>query len=188
MKKVLLLFTLVASFVVSNAQHIEFKWRGPYFVAGYSHGFVVGHSDVNTTMNGISGVFGFQFRRQSAAGIGFNYLSDPLGNFTQLPLFVEYRCHFLNSRFTPSANVYMGYTFPVGASETRDFMIVQGGITCGVSAGCRFAFTRKFGMSLDLGYQMLSMALVDRFDPEGNRMISESELFHFLKATVGFNF
>lgn len=188
MKKILALLALVATFAVANAQHIEFKWRGPYAVVGYTHGLVIGHTDINTSMSGLSGVFGFQFRRQSAAGIGFNYLTDPNGYFTQLPLFVEYRCHFLKSKFTPSTNIFLGYTFPVGASESNDFMIVNGGITGGVSAGCRFAFTRKFGMSLDLGYQILSMRLVDRFDSEGVRMISESELFHLLKATVAFNF
>ena len=69
-------------------RHIEYRWRGIYFVADGTYVMNLNRSanqsgladTVSAFMPSFSG--GFQFRKDAAVGLGFAYLSDPTGAFT----------------------------------------------------------------------------------------------------------
>ena len=88
-------------------RHIEFRWHGLYCVGDVSYAFNVnrGPNDlgIGDTVSGFMPSFsaGYQFRKEAAVGLGFSYLADPTGGFTQLPLFFELRSHFSRAQLTP---------------------------------------------------------------------------------------
>ena len=131
-------------------RHIEFRWRGIYFVGDGSYVFNLNRSpnesgladSVSGFMPSFSG--GFQFRKEAAVGLGFAYLADPTGAFTQLPLYAELRSHFTRDRLTPYAVLQVGYSLPVGASsEPPVTKIDEGGLYLGIEFGGRYAVTRS---------------------------------------------
>lgn len=193
MKKIVVLLTLLASFAVAQAQHIEFKWRGPYVVLDYSYSMTFGHPEASlypefaTHFAGLTGSVGFQFRRAAAAGVNVSYLSDASGCFNQMPVMLEFRSHLMTSRFTPYLTCGMGYTIPLNNDGGKAFKMKKGGVAAGVTVGGRFAVSRKFGLNLGLSYQLLSMRQVNRYDAIGLCGM-EPELLHIAKISAGFNF
>lgn len=187
----------------SNPPHIELKYYGLYCVVDFTHmmhfkaqngqymdqfGNLHAFDDVYG-LNGITAVAGWQWRKESAIGLGFSYLSDPMGAFSQIPVFVEFRSHFLRNRLTPYTAVQMGYSIPFGSKNkvleyTR---IAEGGITFGLQAGLRFAFSRRFGINAYVGYQFIQCRDVER----GFEEVATSswpEIYHNLKFGTGFYF
>ncbi len=213
MKKTFFLFALLAMVGFASAElppapqegpnHIEFKYYGFYCVVDYSHfmhfasengayidqnGSMHYYSDVYN-LNGITAVAGWQWRKESALGIGFSYLNDAVGSFSQIPVFLEFRSHFLRNRITPFTSVQLGYSIPFGsknnvAEYTR---IDEGGITFGLEVGARFAISRKLGLNIYVGYQMIQNRSVER----GFNEVAASrfpELYDNLKFGIGVNF
>ena len=191
MKKIILLLAAVATFAVAQAQHIEFKWRGYYVVAGYDFATNLNTTEYNdrAVFHGFSAVGGFQFRKESGLGIGCSYMLDPTGAFSQLPVFVELRSHYMRSRVSPFSSLYVGYSIPLGSSSTGDnaITISKGGVVSGISVGARYAISRHLAVNAFVGYQELYMGKVDR---KTGGLLSDSEplLFHNLKFGVGVNF
>lgn len=178
--------------------HVEFKYYGFYASLDYTMmmnlnkvEFDIGgqHTVDSYLLNGVTAVAGFQWRKESAVGVGFSYLSDPNGSFSQIPLFLEYRTYFLRSRLTPFTTLQLGYSLPFGSvNPGADYIkINQGGITAGVTAGGRVAISRRFGMDLWVGYQLIQIRELERgFATEPATCLPE--LYHNLKAGVGLNF
>lgn len=151
-------------------RHVEFRWHGIYFVGDGSYvsnlnrgvgdnGFA---DTVSAFMPSISG--GFQFRKEAAVGAGFAYLADPTGSFTQLPLYVELRSHFMRSRITPYTVIQAGYSLPVGkANAENGTKIEEGGLYVALEGGCRYAISRSVAVAAHVGYRMLQSNKVNRF-------------------------
>ncbi len=191
MKRIALLLVAVVSFAAAHSQHIEFKWRGFYITGGYEYTTNLNKTfyEDKVAFNGFMLSGGFQFRKETGLGLGAAYLNDPSGAFSQLPIFIELRSHYLRSRLTPFTSIYVGYSIPLGASSggRESIQINRGGVTSGANAGVRFAVNRKFGINAYVGYQELYMTRVNR-KVDGKWAEGQPLLLHNLKVGVGLNF
>lgn len=191
MKKVVLLLAAVMTLMTMQAQHVEFKWHRLYGVAG---------CDFSTNINKLTyedkatfadfyAVGGWQIRKESGIGLGVEYKMDMAGGYTQLPVFVEVRSHFMRNQVTPFTSVYVGYSIPLGMSGGTDkvVQILQGGPTWGFNVGARYAFNRKRGINAFVGYQGIFLNSVDLIE-DGVRQTALSVLMQNVKVGVGFNF
>lgn len=192
MKKIILAFFLLVA-ITANAQHTEFKHYGFYCVIDYTFmtnlNKVHGEYIDNYVMNGSTVVAGWQWRKESAVGLGVSYLNDPMGSFSQIPVFIEYRSHFLRNRLTPYTAVQLGYSIPLGTKNPAvDYTrIDEGGITAGFEVGARLAISAKFGLNLFYGYQLIQCNSIERgFD--GVAATRLPELYHHMKFGLGLNF
>ena len=88
MKKIFFLLASVCCFCVAEAQHLEFEWRGIYCVAGYSYSMnlTTQEGQNKASFHDIGASVGFQFRKEAGVGLGVEYMYDPTGAFTQLPI------------------------------------------------------------------------------------------------------
>ena len=173
-------------------RHVEFRWHGIYFVGDGSYMMNINRSTSNLSgqsdtvagfMWSLSG--GFQFRKEAAVGLGFSYFSDPTGAFTQLPLFVELRSHFMRSRLTPYTVLQVGYSIPVGASsEPPVTKIEEGGIYLGVEVGGRYAINRTVALGLHVGYRLLQSNSVLRHDLANQPVPSNPVTLHMIGGGV----
>lgn len=172
-----------------QAQHVEFKWHGLYGVVGMDYVSNLNRDDHDVSFMDYSAVIGWQIRKESGVGLGFSYMKDGEGAFTQMPLFIELRSHYLRSRLTPFSVVQVGYSFPVNSSSSGNeaISIKEGGLMFSVAVGGRYAITRLVGVSLNVGYQLLMMNEVER-QKVGVPADRSSQLFHNIKVGVGFNF
>lgn len=172
-----------------QAQHIEFKWHGLYGVADYDYMTNLNRDDHEVTLNGFSAVVGWQIRKESAVGLGFSYLSDPEGAFSQMPLFLEFRSHYMRSRLTPFTVAQAGYSFPTkGSSSGSEAISIQkGGIMFAFAGGARYAINRTMGVNFHVGYQLLLMHEVER-QHASLPADRSSQLLHNVKVGVGLNF
>ncbi|MCQ2294892.1 MAG: hypothetical protein MJZ67_04490 [Bacteroidales bacterium] len=191
MKKFFLLVVAMVGLMAAQAQHVEFKWHRMYGVAGYEFNTNINTTNFNdkVTLHGIYAVGGWQIRKESGIGIGASYMFDPTGAFTQLPVFMEVRSHYLRNRITPFTTFQVGYSIPLGTSSTGDnrITIAKGGPTWGFNVGARFAYTRKMGFSAYLGYQGIFLQRVDRYE-DSQLAYGEPLLLHNFKFGVGFHF
>ena len=188
----------------SDNPHIEFKYYGFYgvidytFVHNFSHespqylnpatGQLVGFVD-SYTLNGITAVAGWQWRKETALGFGFSYLNDAQGSFSQIPVFLEFRSHFLRNRITPFTVVQMGYSIPFGSKNMAEeyTRIDKGGITFAIEGGARFAVSQKLGLNVYVGFQMIQLNSVER----GFNLVASTkmpELYRNVKFGLGINF
>lgn len=172
-----------------QAQHVEFKWHGLYGIAEYAHLSNVNRSDFDVSLNSFTAVVGWQIRKESAVGFGFGYLSDPSGAFSQMPLFIEFRSHFLRSRLTPFTAVQVGYSFPTNSSSSGSdaVTIEKGGINFALMGGVRFAVARSLALSAHVGYQLLHMNEVVR-NAENMPTDRSSQLLHNIRFGFGVHF
>lgn len=202
MKKIVFLLVAVVSLMAAQAQqHVEFKWHRMYGVAGYEFSSNINaiHFDLDeganleygtkATMHGIYAICGWQIRKESGIGLGVEFLKDFAGGLTQLPVFVEVRSHYLRSQLTPYTSAYVGYSIPLGfygtgAAYTK---IEAGGPTFGLNVGGRYAFNRKMGISVFIGYQLITLRKVGLY-ADGVLHITQPVTMHNFKAGVGFNF
>ena len=190
MKKLSLTIVLMLAAMVAAAQeHIEFKWYGLYNVIDFSYGKNVNSKYDDVSMTQFTAVMGFQYRKETGVGLGVCFMSDGSNGYTQLPLFVELRSHYLRSRLTPYTVVRAGYTLPLGESSggTNAVTIKKGGAYFGLEVGGRFAVSPKFGVSAHLRFSLLNMNEVEFCDKLG---LAERHgvLFHVIGGGAGINF
>lgn len=192
---------ITSSIFDDGGQHIEFRDYGIYGVVDLTFmmnlapqhdacdltGFE-GYNDAYSLL-GFTASAGFQWRKESSVGIGFSFLSDPNGSFSQIPIFMEFRSHYTRNRLSPFSSIQMGYSIPFGSTNGGgDYVkITKGGMTFGVEGGVRFAFFRNFGMNVSVGYQLIQCREVER-GINGDPATRLPELYHNLKASLGFNF
>lgn len=191
MKKIILLLAAVVGLMAAQAQHVEFKWHRCYGVAGYDFTTNLNKTDWNdkATFNGFYAVGGWQIRKESGIGLGVEYLRDASGAFSQMPVFIEVRSHYLRNRVTPFSSAYVGYSIPLGSSSGGEdaIQIAKGGPTWGLSVGARYAFSRKIGINAFIGYQGIYMGSVER-KKDGQLDNNRPLLLQNFKVGVGFNF
>ena len=192
MKRIVIAFVaFVALCGVASAQrHIEYRWHGAYVVGDVSYGFNLNRSmdefdTIATTLNAIMPGLsvGYQFRKEAGVGLGFNYVADPTGAYTQLPVFAELRSHFMRSQLTPYGVLQVGYTLPLGTSSVADPVstkIEEGGLYFGLEVGARYAFNRSLAVAGHVGYRLLQSNLVSRSDLQGHSILSVPIALHML--------
>ena len=115
MKKAFLLLAAVVTLMAAQAQesqkrHIEPFWHGLYGVAGYDFSTNINTTAFSdkTTFHNFYVVGGWQIRKESGIGLGVEFMKDPTGAFTQLPVFFEVRSHYLRSQLTPFTSLRVG--------------------------------------------------------------------------------
>ncbi len=193
MKRIILAAALLLCLCGTAAaqRHIEFRWRGVYVVGDMSYAFNLNRgiksNGIADTVGGfmptVSG--GFQFRKEAAVGLGFAYMADPTGAFTQLPLFVELRSAFTRDRLTPYSALQIGYSFPVGSSsEPPVTKIDEGGLYLGIEVGGRYAINRSTAVGAHVGYRLLHSDKVTYSDAENMPSFHESTTLHMLAIGV----
>ena len=173
-------------------RHIEFRWHGVYFTGDVSYAFNLNRSNDSGIADTVSGFMpsltaGYQFRKEAGVGVGFSYLADPTGAFTQLPVFIELRSHFLRSRLTPYTVLQVGYSLPLGtSSEPPSSKIEEGGLYLGLEVGGRYAINRSVAVALHAGYKMLQSNKVQRTDAYNVPMLTEAVTLSMINFGVSF--
>lgn len=197
MKKIIL--AAVALILLGNVataqRHLEYKWRGFYATLDFSYGMNLnrtpGLNGIGDTVSafGLGFSSGFQFRKEAALGAGVTYISDATGAFTQMPLFLELRSHFMRSRLTPYTVLQAGYTLPVGSSsEAPDVIkITKGGLYFGFSLGARYAIERSFAIAAHVDYKLLQSNEVTRNYASGPNL-ADAIVLHMLSGGVSLYF
>lgn len=200
MKKTLFaILALVALCGVAHAQrHIEYRWRGFYVVGDASYGINLNRQidefdtipcELNAMMPGVS--LGFQFSKEAGVGLGFNYVADPSGAYTQMPLYAELRSHFLRSQLTPYMVLQVGYCLPLGASSEPNPVgteIKEGGLYFGLEAGVRYAISRNLAVAGHVGYRLLQANEVLRTDLLDRPILNPPVNLHVLSFGASFYF
>lgn len=200
MKKIVIAIVTIAALCgVAQAQrHVEFRWHGAYLVGDASYGFNLNRtqedddtiaSTLNAFMPGLS--VGYQFRKEAGVGLGFNYVADPTGAYTQMPVFLELRSHFLRSQLTPYCAMQVGYTLPLGTSSEPDPVstkIEEGGLYFGLEVGARYAINRFMAVAGHVGYRLLQSNDVSRSNMEGTSILATPISLHVLNFGVSFYF
>lgn len=171
-------------------RHIEFRWHGVYLVGDASYGFNLNremdeYDTIATTLNAFMPGFsvGYQIRKETGIGVGFNYVADPTGAYTQLPVYAELRSHFWRNQLTPYTVLQVGYTLPLGASSVADPVsskIEEGGLYFGLEVGARYAISRSLAVAGHVGYRLLQSNLVSRTDLQGHSILSVPITLHVL--------
>ena len=196
MKKAFLLLAAVVTLMAAQAQesqkrHIEPFWHGLYGVAGYDFSTNINTTAFSdkTTFHNFYVVGGWQIRKESGIGLGVEFMKDPTGAFTQLPVFFEVRSHYLRSQLTPFTSLRVGYSIPLGSSSGGDnaIKIAKGGVMWGVDVGARYAFNRNVSVNVFVGYQGIHLNRVDRWE-NGELSIGRPLLLQNIRAGVGFNY
>lgn len=173
-------------------RHIEYKWRGFYSVVDFSYVMNLNRQPgLNGEADTVSGVAmgvsaGFQFRKEASLGAGITYLYNPDGSYTQMPVYVELRSHFMRSRLTPYGALQFGYTLPLGASSPT-IELTSGGMYFGAEVGGRFAVDRKFAVGAHAGYKLLVNTL-QRREESGDLKLEDNITLHLLSLGVTLHF
>lgn len=200
MKKiVIVIVTIVSLCGAAQAQHhIEFLWRGIYLVGDVTYGFNLNRSldefdtvatKLNALMPGIS--VGYQFSKETGVGVGFNYVADPSGAYSQLPVYAELRSHILRDQLSPYTALQIGYTLPVGASSVADPVstkIEEGGLYFGLEVGARYALSHTTAVAGHIGYRLLQSNLVSRSDIHAHPILAVPVTMHVLAIGASFYF
>ena len=200
MKKTLLAIAILGALcgAVQAQRHVEFRWHGAYIVGDLSYGVNLNREVeeggvVGDTLSAFMPTFsaGFQFRKEAGVGLGFSYIADPTGAYTQLPVFVELRSHYLRSQLSPYSVFQVGYTLPLGMSSTPNPIgnkIEEGGLYVGIELGGRYAFNRSTAIAIHASYRLLQSNKVLRTDISGTSLLAPPVVLHVLGGGVSFYF
>ena len=190
-KNILLLVAVLGLTAVQAQQHVEFKWHRAYGVAGYDFSTNINKLtyEDKATFHDFYAIYGWQIRKESGIGLGVEYKMDMTGGYSQIPVFVEVRSHYLRNQLTPFTSVYVGYSIPLGLTGGTDKVthILKGGPTWGFNVGARYAISRKYGISAFVGYQGIFLDKVELIE-EGRISNALRVLMQNVKVGVGFNF
>ena len=200
MKKIILtLLATVALCATAQAQeHVEFRWHGLYVTGDVAYAMNLNRAVdefgvVGDTLSAIipSITVGYSIRKEACVGLGFSYVADPTGAYTQLPLFLELRSHYTRAQLTPYSVFQVGYTLPLGSSSEAKPVsneIEEGGLYLGLEGGVRYAFTRHVAAAAHLGYRFFQSNSLHRRDANGNSIIACPISLHCLTAGLTFYF
>ena len=161
----------------------------------FDRGVLVCFDEDKATFHDFYAIYGWQIRKESGIGVGVEYKMDMSGGYSQLPVFIEVRSHYLRSQITPFTAAYVGYSFPLGMTGGTDKVthILKGGPTWGLNVGARYAIPNtfgklsKYGISVFVGYQGLFMDKVQLIE-DGKIENALRVLMQNVKFGVGFNF
>lgn len=155
MKKIAFFAALLCFVWTAVCQHDTFREYGFYGTASYNFSTNLNRSDYQTVLNGLTVTGGFQIRPKTCIELGVGFLADSKGVFTQVPLTVGLRTHYLDRWITPFTDVYAGYALPLKKMGTVDdfrMKVDQGGVTVGVNIGARISMSRKWAINAYVGW------------------------------------
>ena len=197
MKKIIVLLAAVVGFMTLQAQHVEFKWHRAYGVAGYDFSTNINKMtyEDKATFHDFYAIYGWQIRKESGIGLGVEYKMDVAGGYSQLPVFIEVRSHYLRNQITPFTAAYVGYSIPLGMTggTDKETHILKGGPMWGLNVGARYAIPNtfgklsKYGISVFVGYQGIFLDKVQLIE-NGEIQTALRVLMQYVKFGDGFNF
>lgn len=155
MKKIAIFAALLCIVGTAVCQHDTFREYGFYGTASYNFSTNLNRSDYQTVLNGLTVTGGFQIRPKTCIELGVGFLADSKGVFTQVPLTVGLRTHYLDRWITPFTDLYAGYALPLkkmGTVNDLRMKVDQGGVTVGVNIGARISMSRKLAINAYVGW------------------------------------
>ena len=192
MKKIGLLLAFVSVIGAAVAQHAPFREYGFYGTASYTMLTNVNRSTYTFLLNGVNVTGGFQIRPKTCVELGVGFLGDSKGVFSQVPLTLGLRTHYLDSWITPTTELYAGYSFFLkkrGDNSNGDKMqINSGGVTAGVNVGARMTVSRKLAVNVYVGWQFFMVNEFEVFDQQKNTLLKDSWAPHCFRFGLGLMF
>lgn len=162
MKRLLSILALLSLLTPAlMAQYPHFREWGFYGTASYTMMTCFKHYKAThppVTLNGVQLTGGFQIRRQTCVELGVAFLAHNRNTFTQVPITIGLRTHYLDRRLTPFTELYAGYALPlkkIGSPNDHTTMKVNTmGVTAGLNVGARYTVTRRFCLNLYIGWNL----------------------------------
>lgn len=171
MRKIIILIAFLCSIEMTFGQHVLFREYGFYGTASYTMLTNLNRKNYAVTLNGVALSGGFEIRRQTCVELGFAFLADNSGIFTQVPIYVALRTHYLDKRITPFTEIHAGYSIPLKKtginSNGNKMMLEEGGLSTGVNVGARFSFSRHLAVNLYVGWHLLMTNQYKVYEEEG---------------------
>lgn len=192
MKKIIIAIAFLGCVLGAHSQHVLFREWGFYGTASYTMLTNMNRSDYKVLMNGVSLTGGFEIRRQTCVELGFAFLADGNSVFTQMPITIGLRTHYLDTRLTPFTELYAGYSVPLkhtGVNSNGDMMTLkEGGVSAGVNLGARYSFAKAFALNIYVGWQVLMTNEYTVFDAEKLPKLEDSWQMHNFRFGLGVMF
>lgn len=144
MKKTISILIITLALLASNhlfAQNPPQRGYRGFVETGYSFGL----GDIGMNRFEISTTHGFQLNEHLFIGAGLAYHGFRKSGFNWegVPIFGEVRGDWFRGKFSPFASAKLGYN----TGDIEGFYFAP-------SAGYRYAFGKKMGLSLSLGYSL----------------------------------
>lgn len=192
MKKIALLVVLMLAMQMGFCQHKFFREYGFYGTASYNFSTNLNRTDYQALLNGITVTGGFEIRPKTCVELGVGFLADAKGVFTQIPITVGLRTHYLNRWITPFTDLYAGYALPMkktGTNADGDRMCIdQGGLTIGVNVGARISMSRKLAINAFVGWHFFMVNEFRVFTAENVPLVQDAWGAHCIKIGLGLMF
>lgn len=156
MKKITILVAFFCIVATAFCQRATFREYGFYGTASYNFSTNLNRKDYQSLLNGITLTGGFQIRPKTCIELGVGFLADSKGVFTQVPITVGLRTHYLNNWITPFTDLYAGYSLPLKTlgsdADGHRMKVGQGGVTVGVNVGARISMSHKWAINAYVGW------------------------------------
>ena len=192
MKKIALFLALFCTINVAVCQRSLFREYGFYGTASYTMLTNLNRADYSFMLNGVTLSGGFQIRPKTCVEIGVGFLADNNKVFTQVPVTIALRTHYLPTRLTPTTEVFAGYAIPMKKeglnSNGHKMHIDQGGVTAGVNVGARYAFSRHVAVNLYVGWHFFMTNEFTVTTTEKQPVIREAWAAHCFRFGLGVMF
>lgn len=183
---------LLCTVNVVFSQHASFREHGFYGTASYTLLTNLNRSNYSFLLNGVNLTGGYMIRPKTCVEVGVGFLGDSKGVFTQVPVTLGLRTHYLDNWITPISELYAGYSIPLkktGTNSNGDKMhIDQGGVTVGVNAGARVTVSRKLAINAYVGWQFFMYNEFEVFDQNNQTLLKDSWAPHCFRFGLGVMF
>ncbi len=194
MKRLLSILALLSLLTPAlMAQYPHFREWGFYGTASYTMmtsftSYKIGHPPV--TLNGVQLTGGFQIRRQTCVELGVAFLAHNRNTFTQVPITIGLRTHYLDRRITPFTELYVGYAIPLKktgptTNEATTMKVNTMGVTAGLNIGARYTVTRRFCLNLYVGWNLYMNNYYTIYDANKLPIAEGSWLAHNFRFGLG---
>lgn len=140
MKKIVLILLLFPLSFVSNAKQPNRGYRGFVDWSNSIRSYEFGGKRCNDYYTGVSTSHGYQINSWIFTGVGFDFEYFSTGQDYIISPFFDFRSDFKFHKFSPFADVRIGYNYTDG-----------GGIYFSPSIGYRFNWGRKVGINIGVG-------------------------------------
>ncbi len=189
MKKILILTALLCTVGTVLCQRASFREYGFYGTASYNFSTNLNRKDYVSLFNGITVTGGFQIRPKTCIEIGVGFLADKNGTFTQVPITLGLRTHYLNNWITPFTDLYAGYSLPLKTTGTTPeglrMKVDQGGVTVGVNVGARISMSRKWAINAYVGWHFFMVNDLNVYNADNFPVAKDAWGAHCLKIGLG---